>query len=125
MQRALGEDAREIGLDRRRSRRRHSEAKVAVGTDDTKRRLFAAKPRMGRASRIDQQVRGGSSPVCIARDDEGFDMRTEPVRDVAGRFHDYLTRLPSQYFAEQTQPLRLEKSDLAAQLFGGASVSSR
>ena len=55
--RPLGEDPREIGLDRRKSRRRHPKAKVAVGTDDTKRRLVAAKPRTGRARRVDEQIR--------------------------------------------------------------------
>src|ERR1700733_6858328 len=53
MRSALAEDPSEIGLDRRKIRRRHSEAKVAVGRDDPKRRLAPAKPRMGCARRVD------------------------------------------------------------------------
>ena len=57
MQRALGEDPREISLDRRKRRRRQPKAKVAVGADDAKRRLLAAKTRMGCPRRVDQQIR--------------------------------------------------------------------
>ena len=71
---------------------------MAVGTDDTKRRLVAAKPRMRCARRIDQQIRSRSVRIRLPRDDEGFDMGAETVRDTARRFHD-LVRVGAVPFA--------------------------
>jgi len=85
----LGEDPREIGLDRRKRRRRQPKAKVAVGAYDTKRRLLAAaEARVGCARRIDQQILGGSARGSVPRHDKGFDMGPEAVGGMARHFHD-------------------------------------
>src|ERR1700733_4283727 len=96
--RSLSEDPREIRLDRRKSRRRRPKAKVAIGADHTKRWLVPAKPGMGCARRIDQQIRGRSVRIGLPRDDEGFDMGAETVGDMAARFHD-LVRVGAVSFA--------------------------
>ena len=77
------EDPREIGLDRRKSRRRHSKTKVAVGADEAKGRLVAAKTRVGCPRRVDQQIGDRFTRGRIRRHDKGFDMGAKGSRDMA------------------------------------------